>query len=44
MSVWDILVNYLRIYTQHLRQKLGDDPLKPRFIITEPGIGYKLKT
>lgn len=36
--------HYLRIYTQHLRQKLGDDPLKPKFIITEPGIGYKLKT
>ncbi len=35
--------HYLRIYTQHLRQKLGDDPLHPRFIITEPGVGYKLK-
>ncbi len=35
--------HYLRIYTQHLRQKLGDDPLKPRFIITEPGVGYKLR-
>lgn len=35
--------HYLRIYTQHLRQKLGDDPLQPRFILTEPGVGYKLK-
>jgi two-component system KDP operon response regulator KdpE len=35
--------HYLRIYTQHLRQKLADDPLHPRFIITEPGVGYKLK-
>lgn len=35
--------HYLRIYTQHLRQKLNDDPLKPRFIITEPGVGYRLK-
>ncbi|MBU6474375.1 MAG: response regulator [Alphaproteobacteria bacterium] len=34
--------HYLRIYTQHLRQKLGDDPLHPRFIITAPGVGYKL--
>ncbi len=34
--------HYLRIYTQHLRQKLGDDPLHPRFIITAPGVGYKI--
>ncbi len=35
--------NYLRIHTQHLREKLFDDPLKPTFIITIPSIGYKLK-
>jgi two-component system KDP operon response regulator KdpE len=35
--------HYLRIHTQHLREKLGDDPLRPRFIVTEPGIGYRLK-
>lgn len=34
--------NYLRIHVQHLRQKLRDDPLKPTYIITEPGIGYRL--
>ncbi|MDI1227641.1 MAG: response regulator [bacterium] len=34
--------HYLRIYIQKLRQKLGDNPLKPRFIYTEPGIGYRL--
>lgn len=33
--------HYLRIHTQHLREKLKDDPLKPSFIITEPGIGYR---
>ncbi len=33
--------HYLRIYVQHLRQKLGDDPLKPRYIFTETGIGYR---
>jgi two-component system KDP operon response regulator KdpE len=33
----------LRIHTQHLREKLKDDPLSPRFIITEPGIGYRFK-
>ena len=34
---------YLRIHTQHLRAKLKDDPLNPRFITTEPGIGYRFK-
>ncbi len=34
---------YLRIHTQHLREKLRDDALNPRFIVTEPGIGYRLK-
>lgn len=32
---------YLRIHTQHLREKLRDDALNPRFITTEPGIGYR---
>lgn len=34
--------NYLRIHIQHLRQKLKDDPLEPTYIITEPGIGYRM--
>jgi two-component system KDP operon response regulator KdpE len=34
--------HYLRIYIQRLRQKLGDDPLQPEYIFTEPGIGYRL--
>ncbi|MDO6962816.1 response regulator [Rhizobium alvei] len=34
----------LRIHTQHLREKLKDDPLAPRFIITEPGIGYRFRS
>ncbi len=34
---------YLRIHTQHLREKLKDDALNPRFIVTESGIGYRLK-
>ncbi|WAC49171.1 response regulator [Asticcacaulis sp. SL142] len=33
--------HYLRIHTQHLREKLNDDPLAPTFIFTEPGIGYR---
>lgn len=35
--------HYLRIYTQHLRRKLGDDPMLPKYIITEAGVGYRLK-
>ncbi len=36
--------NYLRIHMQHLRQKLKDNPLKPTYLVTEPGIGYRLKS
>jgi len=35
--------HYLRIHVGHLRQKLGDDPLAPRYIETEPGVGYRLR-
>lgn len=34
--------HYLRIYIQRLRQKLGDDPFQPKYIVTETGIGYRL--
>lgn len=33
---------YLRVYIRQLRQKLGDDAANPRFIHTEPGVGYRL--
>jgi two-component system KDP operon response regulator KdpE len=33
---------YLRVYIRQLRQKLGDDAANPRFIFTEPGLGYRL--
>ena len=33
---------YLRVYIRQLRQKLGDDASNPRFIFTEPGIGYRM--
>jgi two-component system KDP operon response regulator KdpE len=35
--------HYVRVYIQQLRQKLGDDPGRPRYIITEPGLGYRWK-
>jgi two-component system KDP operon response regulator KdpE len=33
----------LRVYITYLRRKLEDDPSHPRLIVTEPGIGYRLK-
>jgi len=33
--------HYLRIVVGHLRQKLGDDPAAPRWLKTEPGVGYR---
>ena len=35
--------HYLRIYTQHLRNKLKDDPINPKYIFTEVGVGYRFK-
>ena len=31
----------LRVYVKQLRRKLGDDPARPRWITTEPGMGYR---
>lgn len=33
--------NYLRLFVRQLRQKLDDTPSKPRWITTEPGLGYR---
>ena len=33
--------HYLRIYMGHLRQKLEDDPARPRYFLTETGVGYR---
>lgn len=45
-EVWGPLheedTHYLRIYVRQLRQKLGDDPVNPRFIANEAGVGYRL--
>lgn len=34
--------NYVRIYIKHLRRKLEADPVNPRYLISEPGVGYRL--
>lgn len=36
-------VQYLRVYMTQLRHKLEIDPARPRFLMNEPGIGYRLK-
>jgi two-component system KDP operon response regulator KdpE len=33
---------YLRVYVRQLRQKLEPDPTRPRLLVTEPGVGYRL--
>jgi two-component system KDP operon response regulator KdpE len=33
----------LRVNISNLRRKIESDPSKPKHIITEPGIGYRLK-
>lgn len=35
--------HYLRVFIRQLRLKLSDDPGRPRFIVTEPGLGYRWK-
>lgn len=35
--------HYLRVYIAHLREKLELDPARPRLIVTEPGVGYRLR-
>ena len=34
-------LDYLRVYVRRLRDKLGDDPARPRYIRTERGVGYR---
>jgi two-component system KDP operon response regulator KdpE len=34
-------VDYVRVYVRRLREKLGDDPDRPRYIKTERGLGYR---
>lgn len=35
---------YLRVYMVQLRHKLEKEPARPRWIVTEPGVGYRLRT
>jgi two-component system, OmpR family, KDP operon response regulator KdpE len=35
--------HYLRVHFAHVRAKIEPDPSNPRYVITEPGIGYRLR-
>jgi two-component system KDP operon response regulator KdpE len=39
---WEYIddVDYVRIYISHIRQKIESEPSQPRYILTEPGVGY----
>jgi two-component system KDP operon response regulator KdpE len=43
---WEYIddVDYVRIYVSHLRQKIEPEPSKPRYIMTEPGVGYYFRS
>jgi len=36
--------NYLRVYMAQIRRKLEPDPARPRYFITEPGMGYRFES
>jgi len=46
-EVWGVTqsnkTNYLRVYMAQLRRKLEGDPSSPRYLITEPGMGYRFE-
>jgi two-component system KDP operon response regulator KdpE len=44
-ELWDDLTDpqYLRVYVRQLRQKIELDPERPQYVLTETGIGYRLR-
>jgi two-component system KDP operon response regulator KdpE len=46
-EVWGPLyhdeTNYLRVYMAQIRRKLEPDPARPRYFITQPGVGYRFE-
>jgi two-component system KDP operon response regulator KdpE len=44
-ELWDPLTDaqYLRVYVRQLRQKIETDPERPQYLLTETGIGYRLR-
>jgi len=44
-ELWDAMTDaqYLRVYVRQLRHKIEADPEQPKYILTETGIGYRLR-
>jgi two-component system KDP operon response regulator KdpE len=46
-AVWgpgyDLETHYLRVHVAHIRAKVEPDPSHPSYLITEPGVGYRLR-
>ncbi len=44
-KLWDDLTDtqYLRVYVRQLRQKIETDPERPKYVLTETGVGYRLR-
>jgi two-component system, OmpR family, KDP operon response regulator KdpE len=44
-QLWSDLTDaqYLRVYVRQLRQKIETDPERPHYILTETGVGYRLR-
>jgi two-component system, OmpR family, KDP operon response regulator KdpE len=46
-TVWgpgyDLETHYLRVHVAHIRAKIEPDPSHPSYLITEPGVGYRLR-
>jgi two-component system KDP operon response regulator KdpE len=44
-ELWDDLTDaqYLRVYVRQIRQKIEADPERPQYLLTETGIGYRLR-
>jgi two-component system KDP operon response regulator KdpE len=43
-SAYEVEAHLLRVNMSNLRRKIEPDPTRPRYIITEPGVGYRLRT
>ncbi len=47
-EVWGVAfaehTHYLRVYMAQLRHKLETDPARPHYLLTEPGVGYRMRT
>jgi two-component system KDP operon response regulator KdpE len=45
-ELWDPMTDaqYLRVYVRQLRQKIEKDPERPQYILTETGIGYRIRS